>query len=86
MSVRAMFQVDAVTRRGWHGPEGPQEQAQVDVKLTAVYRGSPGSEESAFWDATPAGELTMTITNEALKDHFKPGHRFYLDFTPVEGD
>ena len=37
-----------------------------------------------FHEATPNGELTLTINNQKAIGRFKPGQEFYLDLTPVD--
>ena len=74
-SLRAKFQVWEVTQR-----IGVQE-----VALTAVY-GKDGTANQQWSKATPAGKLTMTITNEAAWDHFKPGDYVWLDLTEAPED
>jgi hypothetical protein len=58
-------------------------QSNVDgmVVLTPVYSGS--EENKAFWEQTPAGSITLTITNEAARDQFQPGKEYFVDFTPA---
>lgn len=52
------------------------------VKFTADYSGS--KEDNSFSAATPTANLEMFISNPALIGTFKPGQRFYVDFTPVD--
>lgn len=52
------------------------------VKLLAVTKDS--EENKAFWDATPSGQVDMSITNSAAFGSFEPGAEYYLDFTLVE--
>ncbi|KUP22419.1 hypothetical protein [Paenibacillus sp. DMB5] len=58
-------------------------QSNVDgmVVMTPVYSGS--EENKAFWEYTPAGSITLTITNEAARDQFQPGEEYFVDFTPA---
>jgi hypothetical protein len=52
-----------------------------------VVRMNPSYENGvnkAFWEATPTGSLEMQINNPAVFDFFRPGRKFWLDFTPVE--
>jgi len=74
MQVRAKFRVDSVQQF---------EHSEI-VRLTAVYGGSTNAEDNTFAEATPCAELTMTITNKAVHGQFKPGQKFYADFTPAE--
>lgn len=41
-------------------------------------------EDQRYAQATPCGELKMTVDNQAALDVFKHGTVFYLDFTPVD--
>lgn len=50
------------------------------VKLSVVCRGKDNSEWAA---ATPVGEISMTVKNEAALAGFEPGDEFYVDFTPA---
>ncbi|UQN10383.1 hypothetical protein [Deinococcus sp. QL22] len=52
------------------------------VKLHPVNSGSEENKE--FWKYTPAGEITMTISNPDAAKMFEPGKEFYVDFTPAE--
>lgn len=52
------------------------------VKFTADYTGS--KEDNSFSATTPFASLEMFISNPALIGIFKPGQRFYVDFTPVD--
>lgn len=52
--------------------------------MSPVYSDNPNSENRAFWDATPCGDLRMTIKNEAAAKHFEPNKEYYVDFTPAE--
>ena len=70
-TVRALFTCrEVVTRRTEHGE-------QTEVQLSAI-------NEGPFWEATPIGELTMTITNKSAASHFEPGRDYHLDFTVAE--
>ena len=81
MAVRAKFRCMSVTER-FTQPEKPY---QWDVRLLPVmYRKDgtydPGAENKTFWDATPAGEISLTITNPAAAKAFRPGQAYYIDF------
>ena len=56
------------------------------VFLHPVYA-PPGSDErvtskedGSFWDATPSGELKMSVTNAAAAEQFQPGQDYYVTF------
>jgi hypothetical protein len=74
-TVRAKFVCSQVTRFAHPG--------NVQVALHPVMD-SRTPENKSFWDATPNGELKMTITNPAASEQFVPGKAYYLDFTPAE--
>lgn len=73
-TIRAKFQVDEVKNETW----GSQT-----VKMSAVYGSSDedNAENNQFNEATPYGELFITIDNPDAKDFFQQGDWFYLDFT-----
>jgi hypothetical protein len=54
-----------------------------EISLTAVVGGT--SPEESFAQYVPSGNITFLIDNPNLKDEFKPGSAYYVDFTPVEG-
>jgi hypothetical protein len=78
MSVRAKFKVDSIERLKWSGGQEVQT-----VKLTAVYQGKPGSENTKFWQATPSGSIQLTCVNPEAVKQFELGGEMYIDFTPV---
>lgn len=53
------------------------------LKLNAVYGGSTNKEDNTFSEATPSATLEMHISNKELFGKFKPGEKFYVDFTPA---
>jgi hypothetical protein len=62
---------------------------QETIKFVAVCKDSgyppDGSDEdNTFARWTPSGELTLAITNPALRRRFKEGDKFYLDFTAAK--
>lgn len=71
--MRAKMTVHSVTENGYSD----------QVKFGAVY--SPDNkEDNSFADATPNASADFTINNKALRGVFKPGQKFYVDFTPIE--
>jgi len=54
-----------------------------EVMLRAVYGGTTNAEDNQFSEATPSGDLHMTISNPKALGFFKKGQSYYLDFTPV---
>lgn len=54
-----------------------------EAKLQAVYGNGGGNED--FAEATPSGDVSITISPGRLaSDFFKPGAEYYLDFTQAE--
>jgi len=79
--VRAKFRCMSITSH---------HQGDTEVRLLPVYNKPGGGyevppENKEFWEATPAGEIVMTIRNEAAAKHFEPGQAYYIDFTPAPG-
>ncbi len=84
MSVRCKFRCMEVTEKFSHVDADGTLHTQPTVRLLPVmYRKGqydPGEENKSFWEATPSGELVMTITNPAASRQFKVGACYYLDF------
>lgn len=51
------------------------------IVMKPVYSQDPNHENKSFWDATPSGELTMTINNRRAAEFFIPGQEYYIDFS-----
>lgn len=51
------------------------------VKLSAVHGGDKNEEDNQFSEATPSGQLQMTISNPAAKGFFETGKKYYLDIS-----
>lgn len=50
-----------------------------EITMNAVYSQDPNHENKQFWDATPNGTITMTISkNGGL---FEVGKEYFVDFT-----
>lgn len=52
------------------------------VYLNPVYSGSKENEE--FFKATPGGQVTLHILNQAALEQFEQGKEYYVDFSKVE--
>jgi len=78
-SVRAKFFVKTVEVYSVQPPSRK-------IVLAPVYSQDPLHENKAFWDATPSGEISMTINNPRAAEFFKPGQEYYIDFSiPILG-
>lgn len=83
--VRAKFKCMELVQKYQYTDQHGDDVVQPTVTLRPVYAGGGASEEDkAFWDATPNGELHMTITNTAAVETFEIGKDYYLTFEPVE--
>lgn len=80
MSVRAKFRVQTV----FQSTDNKGVVYSENVTLTPVYSDDPNSENRAFWEATPSGQLQMWISNRAVFGYFIVGQEYYLDLTLVE--
>jgi len=75
-TVRAKFMVIAKEEsQHWEGG--------IDVSMMPVYSEEEGSENKAFWEATPAGGIQLSIINPQAAAQFEVGREYYVDFTPV---
>lgn len=74
MSLRAKFQVSNVTKTA----SGDEIVAMVAVV--------GGSDENKQWSKyTPAGSLSMTISNPEAQGKLVPGQSYYLDIMDAPG-
>lgn len=78
--VRAKFRVDTV-RPDTYG-------TTHTVKLSSVYSSDPNSENKLFWDATPAGEISLSLVGNNVQgntiQYFKEGVEYYVDFIKAD--
>lgn len=72
--VRAKFRVHVLDKQQWG----------TKLAMSPVYSTDPNSENKAFWDATPSGEITMWIKNEAAVKYFEVNKEYYIDFVKAE--
>lgn len=61
------------------------------LKLTAVTGKSPHNregvnEDNTYARYTPSATFEIMITNQALLGKFKPGQKYYVDFTPCSDE
>ncbi len=76
-TVRAKFRVDQIIRHSW------AEREMRTVELSPV-SGDGGSENKAFWEATPSGKLSLGCINLEAAEQFDLGKEYYLDLTLAE--
>jgi hypothetical protein len=51
------------------------------VVLNAVMPDTQNVENSSFWNNTPSGQISLTLTNPEAFNFFGLGEDFYVDFT-----
>jgi hypothetical protein len=70
MSVRAKFKC-------WSN----NEYGQVTLQAVTAYN---SEENKTFWQYTPIGNISLTITNPDALNQFEVGEEYYVDFTKAE--
>lgn len=73
-SMRAKMTVDEVKLTSYSD----------EVIFKALYAGDKNAEDNTYSKATPSATFNMSITNPALRGVYKPGQKFYVDFTPID--
>ena len=48
------------------------------------YPADGSDEDNSYAKFSPSAELTINVQNPALKGQFKPGQKFYVDFTAAD--
>lgn len=81
MTLRAKFQCLAVADYRPHH-SFPNSKGYSEVVLTAQYSNS--TEDNQFSEATPTGNLKMTVTTDTGKNFFVVGKSYFLDISEVE--
>jgi hypothetical protein len=75
--VRCKLRCNSVTDNG-HG--------QRDVVLNPVYDSNRESPNFRWSQATPSGEIKLTITNPGAFDQFVEGQHYFADFEPCAAE
>jgi hypothetical protein len=78
MKTRCKFKCQSITHRIYKG-----EISGVEVGLYPQYSNDPNSENKAFWDATPAGKLELSL-KPSLAGLFESDKEYYIDISSVE--
>lgn len=63
---------------------GESERLHFHGVAAKAYPADGSDEDNTFAKFSPSVELKITIANPALVGKFKPGEKFYLDFTPAD--
>jgi hypothetical protein len=83
--MRAKIQVSRVNRLvGVDGDVIAEEIAANPVCGSAPFGPNGESEDNTFTRFTPSGALMLTVNNPDLLGKFRPGQKFYLDFTEAD--
>jgi hypothetical protein len=82
--MRAKMQVDTVERFNVKDGVPAWETLDMSAVSDKPYDKDGMSEDSTFARYTPSGRLSLTIENPVLFGKFKPGQKFYLDFTEAQ--
>lgn len=78
MSVRAKFKVNEITEHAYG------DKRMKTIKLQPVYSNVEGSENKAFWEASPNGEIRLGTINMQAAEQFELNAEYYIDFTRAE--
>lgn len=78
MSVRAKFKVQEITEHAYG------DKLMKTIKLHPVYGNVEGSENKAFWEASPNGEIRLGTINMDAAAQFEINAEYYIDFTKAE--
>jgi len=83
--MRAKMQIGQVKRIvGVNGDTTSEELAAYPVCGNVPFGPNGESEDNTFARYTPSGSLTLTVNNPDLCGKFRPGQKFYVDFTLAE--
>jgi len=54
------------------------------VCKSGSYPGDGSDEDNTYARYSPSASFMISVANPALHGQFKPGQKFYVDFTPAE--
>jgi len=74
--MRAKLQVNKVSQN-----LGGSETIEMSPVSSKPYGPNGESEDNTYARYSPGGAFSLTISNPALAGKFKPGQKFYADFT-----
>ena len=77
--MRAKLKINSITQF-----QGMEVLEMAAVCKEGGYPEDGSDEDNTFARWTPTAGLKMSITNPDLLGKFKPGEKFYLDFTKAE--
>lgn len=77
-TMRAKMKISSVTKY-----ESSENLRMTAVCKSTAYPTDGSDEDNTFSTFTPNAELSITIQNPALLNHFEAGQTFYVDFSPT---
>lgn len=77
-TTRAKFKLDSHIESKHSGGSSHK------LSFSPVFSNNPGSENNAFWQATPNGRLELDGLKPEVVAGFEPGKEYYLDITLAE--
>jgi hypothetical protein len=54
------------------------------VKLSAVNGQKENSENKKFWEASPNGQISLSMIKKDVAEKLELGKEYYIDFTPAD--
>ena len=89
MTVRAKFKVQKIEaslsmretgEKNEHNRPVYAHAEMRTIKLSPVYSDVPGSENKAFWAASPSGSIELGTINQQAWEAFELGGEYYVTF------
>ena len=82
MNVRCKFYVTRITHHNIYAPPGQPAKFAAEIALAPIWEQDGVNRK--WSEATPTGEIKMTITNEDSIAAFELGKYYFVDFSPAE--
>ncbi len=80
MNMRAKVKLNVITAR-----EGSEVLEFAAVVKVGSYPADGSDEDNTYARFSPNAEFKLTVANPNLLGKFKPGQKFYVDFTEAAG-
>lgn len=77
--MRAKFVLQSITATA-----GAEKLSFVAVSKSGSYPADGSDEDNTYAKFSPSASCEILVMNPALHGQFKPGQKFYVDFTPAE--
>lgn len=79
-TMRAKMQIASITNHG------TCETLRFHAVAAKSYPADGSDEDNTFAKFSPSASLEIQIANPALLGRFAPGEKYYVDFTPADGE